>query len=236
MGTDKEWKRLCELYAEKSDEDLLDLWHDHEDLTQVAQEALAQVIKDRGLELKSTEAESGQPESQAGSQDEESLLRDEIGLWSFSDAFQASQAIRHMTEAEIAFRMIDQSKVNWDSLRSRNQVGLLMVVKVADASRAERLLRENMGLFPLPEGEEEPIGSLNLLTDFITVGLYSMEHAQIVAEALGNARISYLWRDGHEELNVAPGWDGVAIEVSRANWERALTLCEQCPVEALSGE
>ena len=148
MGTDKEWKRLCELYAEKSDEDLLDLWHDHEDLTQVAQEALAQVVKDRGLELKSTEAESGPPKSQPGSQDEESLLRDETELWSFSDAFQASQAIRHMTEAEIAFRMIDQSEMNWDGLRSRNRVGLLMVVKMADALRAERLLREKMGLFP----------------------------------------------------------------------------------------
>jgi hypothetical protein len=49
MGLDGQMERLCALYDEKSDDELQAMYADRDDLTEVAQEALAQTMHGRGL-------------------------------------------------------------------------------------------------------------------------------------------------------------------------------------------
>jgi hypothetical protein len=227
MGMDNEGKRLREIYAEQSDEDLLELHQEREDLTQVAQDALAQVMKDRGLAPQTAEIVQDVPISQSALLEDGFLLEDEIALWNFSDAIQTSQAIQHMTEAGIAFRMLDKSETSWNGLKSRNLVGLVMVVKMADASRAANLLHETMGLFPLPEGDGEHRSPLNPVEGLTFLAMFDLNEALIAAQVLGEAGISYLWRDGRDETAELPDEETVAIEVRQSKLEEATALIER---------
>ena len=102
-----------------------------------------------------------------------------------------------MKQSAIDYRMIDRTQRMGDSLRGRVNPVLWMIVKQRDRARAEKLLRDEMQLFPPPEtgnatATDEAQHGMELLS------MFDLASALAAALALGEAGISYLWRDGRD--------------------------------------
>jgi hypothetical protein len=227
MGMDNEAKRLREIYAEQSDEDLLELHQEREDLTQVAQDALAQVMKDRGLaQQTSNDKKSGSPASNPDLRGDV-LSEDETVVYLFHDAFQAREAMRHMEGAEVDHRIVDWHVVDPERPIHPSGLDLALVVHRKMAGKAASVLHEKLGLFPSHEEGGESGGPLNPVEGLTFLAMFDLHEALIAAQALGEAGISYLWRDGRDETNELPDEETVAIEVRQSKLEEATALIER---------
>jgi len=224
MSTDREWKRLCELYAEKSDEDLLDLHENRSELTDAAQQALAQVLKDRRLSPQPLPVE---PNATVNARDislaeeGELLDADEVCVYTFDDAFQVSQALQHLQNAGIEHRVVDWNEFTQKSPPYRSTVRLGIIVYRDQEQTARAILQDAMGLFPAPEGSD-PFAEL---AGLMQVGIFERADALVVAQVLGEAGLSYVWNDDRDDPR-ATGED-VSIEVRGARLEDAQKLVEE---------
>ena len=224
MSTDREWKRLCELYAEKSDEDLLDLHENRSELTDAAQQALAQVLKDRRLSPQPLPVESDAAVNVrdiSPAEEGELLDADEVCVYTFDDAFQVSQALQHLQNAGIEHRVVDWNEFTQKSPLYRSSVRLGIIVYRDQEQTAKAVLQDAMGLFPAPEGSD-PFAEL---AGLMQVGIFERADALAVAQVLGEAGLSYVWNDDRDDPR-ATG-DDVSIEVRGARLEDAQKLVEE---------
>jgi hypothetical protein len=227
MALDRQIEELCAIYAEKSDGELLDLHDQHENLTDAAQQALEQVMRERKLAGAATLLPKVSPGKMPEVRSGTLLDEHEVCVWTFDDAFQAREALRLLTAAEIEHRVVDTSQKSGDAFRGQNfQLQLSVIVDRKDLKQARDVLQNSLGLFPGPEGGDEtsgldPVGELALLS------MFDLQDALIAAQALGEAGISYVWRDGRDETQQLPDADTVAIEVRTSELERATSLVEE---------
>jgi hypothetical protein len=227
MSLDGQLEKLGALYGEKSDGELLDLYEQRDGLTEMAQQALAGVMRERRL---STHAAAGgyEPAQEMGGEEEEDHVEaGEVLAYLFHDAFQAREAIRTLTEAGIEHRMLDWHGVHPEMPVSQTGLDLGLVVARGDAQRTNEVLKEELGLFPDAEGDDAPEDGESMTV----LSMYERADALVVARALGEAKMSYLWRDGSEQGSELPDAETVAIEVNAADVERAAQLVE----DALAG-
>ena len=171
MSLDGQMEKLSAVYAEKSDGELLGLFEQRDGLTEMAQQALTDVMRARGLSARDID----EPEKAIGGEVEERVGAGEVLAYLFHDAFEAREAIRVLTEAGIEHTMMDWHVVHPE-------------------------------MTPYPNG--------------LDLGL-------VVARALGEAKMSYLWRDGSEHGSDLPDAETVAIEVNTGDLERAAQVVEQ---------
>ena len=222
MSLDGQLEKLGALYEEKSDGELLDLYEQRDGLTEMAQQALAAVMRQRGL--------GGQPVF--GTQElepaghyadgDDTVGSGEVLAYLFHDAFQAREAIRVLTEAGIEHRMVDWHMVHPEMTVSQTGLDLGLVVAGADLQRTVEDLKEQLGLFPGPEGEDAPEDGDSMAV----LSMYERGEALVAARALGLAKMSYLWRDGSEHGSDLPDEETVAIEVNSGDVERATQVVE----------
>ena len=222
MSLDGQMEKLGALYEEKSDGELLDLFAQREGLTEMAQQALLGVMRQRKLD---THAAFGvqSPELSGSDAVEEDTLEDgEVLAYLFHDAFQAREAIRTLTEAGIEHRMVDWHVVHPEMTVSQTGLDLGLVVGRADLQSTLAVLKEQLGLFPGPEGDDAPEDGDSMAV----LSMYERGEALVAARALGLAKMSFLWRDGSEHGSDLPDEETVAIEVNSADVERATQVVE----------
>jgi hypothetical protein len=231
MRDDGQMEMLLSRYAGMGDGELLRMAEQSEDLTDAAREALAAVMRERGL---SAVREDAQPQAARQQSDQEEaplqgvrLSGNESALWMFRDAFQASEAIRVLTEAGIWHRVADESRAAGEGMQSQVLLGLVVVVQSTDYEAAVALMREKMGLFPLAEVEGAAQSHLTGMEGTVLVSMFDREEALVVAEALGRAGISYWWRDGRQEVDELPDEETVAIEVRGERLVDAVKVVEE---------
>jgi hypothetical protein len=214
-------EKLSAVYAEKSDGELLDLFDKRDGLTEMAQEALAGVMRERGLGARGAVVEPAGEVESGGDR-----VEDGEGLvYLFHDAFEAREAMRHMNEAGIAHRMLDWHGVEPEREKSYNGVDLGLVVQRVDGRRAVQVLKEEMGLFPGPEvlGGDEGGDEGGL----VVLSMFDRQEALAAARALGEVGMTYLWRDGRDETAGLPDAETIAIEVRAEDLDRAGKLVEE---------
>jgi hypothetical protein len=140
----------------------------------------------------------------------------------FHDAFEAREAIRTMTEAGIAHRMLDWHVVQPEMTVSQTGVDLGLVVARSDARQTMGLLKEKLGLFPGAEEEGAPEHGEGMAV----LSMFERGEALVAARALGEAGMTYLWRDGRDHAGELPDDETVSIEVRVADVERATQMVE----------
>jgi hypothetical protein len=244
MSLDGQLEQLRALYAEKSDGELLDLHDQCEGLTELAQQALAEVMRERGLGARNVPSgptsQAGPSQVGPGATTEDVLVENEMLAYLFHDAFEAREAIRNMTEAGIAHRMLDWHSVDPELPVSYSGVDLGLVVQVEDAQRTLVVLKEKLGLFPAPENEIDDAsgsasgnsfwnsfgGGADAVDALTVLSMFERGEGLVAAQALGEAGITYLWRDGREEASGLPDEETVSIEVRQADLARATKLVE----------
>ncbi|WP_158786987.1 hypothetical protein [Granulicella sp. L46] len=222
MSLDGQMEKLSALYEEKSDGELLDLYEQRDGLTEMAQQALLGVMRQRKLD---THAPFGVQEPELGAEDAveaEALDAGEVLAYLFHDAFQAREAIRTLTEAGIEHRMLDWHVVHPEMKPYPNGLDLGLVVAQTDLQSTLGVLKEQLGLFPGAEGED----ALEDGDSMAVLSMYERGEALVAARALGEAKMSYLWRDGSEHGSDLPDGETVAIEVNSADVERATQVVE----------
>ena len=220
MSLDGQMEKLSAVYAEKSDGELLGLFEQRDGLTEMAQQALADVMRARGVSARDID----EPEKVIGGDEgEERVGAGEVLAYLFHDAFEAREAIRVLTEAGIEHTMMDWHVVHPEMTPYPNGLDLGLVVARADAQQTAEVLKEKLGLFPGPEGGDAPADgdSMDVLS------MYERADALVVARALGEAKMSFLWRDGSEHGSDMPDAETVAIEVNTGDLERAAQVVEQ---------
>lgn len=227
LNLDPEFRRLLDLYADKADEELLELHDRRQDLTELAQQALAQTMQQRGLEP--VEAETPRPpaasagELAIGQGEGQELAEDELALITFRDALEATQAIETLREAEIPHRITDR-KIRYTSGDSRDLLEL--VVSRQDADRAREVLQRTLGLFPPPEGDEE-----HGEDDLLPLGQFTAEQARVVIAALEGAAIPHT---SEAEADAAPD-EPLWIYIPAPRIDEAFDLMERI-ADTLPGE
>jgi hypothetical protein len=241
MSLDGQLEKLSALYGEKSDGELLDLHDKREGLTEMAQQALAGVMRERGLAARGVVAAEASPVGRGGGEEPDSVGEsggdsvgeDEVLIYLFTDAFEAREAIRHMREAGIAHRMLDWHVVEPEREVSQTGVDVGMVVRRGDAQRAVLVLKEKLGLFPGPEN----LAGADASDEYglVVLSMFDRDEGLAAADALGKVGITYLWRDGRDEAAGLPDEDTVAIEVRAEDVDRAAKLVEET-LAALPGD
>ncbi|MGA7155785.1 MAG: hypothetical protein WBY53_02995 [Acidobacteriaceae bacterium] len=224
MSLDGQLGKLSALYDEKSDGELLSLYEQRGGLTEMAQQALAGVMRSRGLSGGAAVESSGGADDGADegvADPEDSVAEGEVLVYLFHDAFEAREAIRVMREAGIEHRMLDWHVVNPEMEVSQTGVDLGLVVGRGDVARVGKVLKEQLGLFPDAEDVAREAGEA-----LAVLSMFERGDALVAARALGEAGMTYLWRDGRDHVGELPDEDTVAIEVKAADVERAARLVE----------
>lgn len=227
MSLDGQLEKLSALYEEKSDGELLDLYEQRDGLTELAQQALAGVMRDRrlGVPVGTASQEAASPST--GEPAEDTLAEDEVPAYLFHDAFEAREAIRTMTEAGIPHRMLDWHVVNPEMKIAQTGVDLGLVVTRPNMQRTVAVLKQKLGLFPEPETLSGHAQETDPLSDALVVlSMFDRREALIAAQALGEVGMTYLWRDGRDHAGELPDEETVAIEVRAADVERATGVVE----------
>jgi hypothetical protein len=210
MALARELTNFLDVYNDRSDAELQALHENRDDLTDLAQQALAQVMKERGLSVtgvpvvQAKEEDSSDPGSPL--QDGEAVL-ESVG----SDAFSIREAIRLLEEAEIPHRVAKTGD-------ARNPLAL--VVKREDEARASALLQDKMKLFPDMDRTKQ-----GAREDIVVLGDFKRADALQVGQALGAAGVSYVWSDGRDNTTLEE--DEVRIEVYPSRAEEAAALAEK---------
>jgi hypothetical protein len=227
MSLDGQMEKLTALYEEKSDGELLDLYDQRDGLTELAQQALAGVMRARKLSGPTVFGLQGKEPPAAYGDGDDTVGSGEVLAYLFHDAFQAREAIRMLTEAGIAHRMLDWHVVQPERPPYPNGLDLGLVVAKSELSATNDVLKDKLGLFPGAEGDEtqEDGASMEVLS------MYEREEALVAARALGVAKLSYLWRDGSEAGSDLPDGETVAIEVNSEDVERATQVVEDALAE-----
>lgn len=225
MSTDKEWQRLYALYADQGDNQLLALYDQRDGLTEIAREVLTQVLRERELTpQEEASSNSGFREDQAG---KDAIQLDEIDsheriLWGFTDGSEAANAHEILSRSDITHRFASNLATSSDGRPSGQ---LVLVVDERDVQRSEAVLREAMGLFPLPEAPEDPDGPLGALENMTMLGIFDneehLDEAVGIAAALAKSGISFVWRDGRDSDEPWPEAGAILIEVRGKNLDRA---------------
>jgi len=218
---DAQVKRLVALYEGLADGQLLQMAEQSEDLTDAARDAVAQVMQERGL----LAAEAEEPVDAWAGEDASALRANERWVWTFSDAFQAGEAIRLLDRAGIEHRVVEKASAADPEQESRTLLGLMVIVEAQDYAATVELLRAEMGLFPLAEGDGGSL--LSAMEGTVLLAMFDRAEALVAAEALGRAGISFWWRDGKKEVDELPDEDTVAIEVDAADAPAAQVLVEK---------
>ncbi|MGA8939471.1 MAG: hypothetical protein WB439_09930 [Acidobacteriaceae bacterium] len=226
MSLDGQLEKLSALYDEKSDGELLGLYERRDGLTEMAQQALTGVMRARRLSLEpdsGSGAGSGSDADgdEAGAEPEDTVEEGEVLVYLFHDAFEAREALRVMREAGIAHRMLDWHVVNPEMQISQTGVDLGLVVGRADVGRTGNVLKEQLGLFPEAEDVAREAGE-----SLAVLSMFERGDALVAARALGEAGMTYLWRDGRDHVGEMPDEETVAIEVRAADVERAGQIVE----------
>lgn len=230
MNMDAEWRRLCGLYRERSDDELLDLWHKRDDFTETAQQAIQAVMKERGIEV---EAPASAPVvERAVTETNETevaaeLNADEVVLRRFSDTMDLNRVIQLLKEEGISYRMHDHTDNESMVLGASRQLDLWLIVERRDEPQAHALLLEALGLEDTRDAESPFLG----LEDFALLGYLERHEAAVVAQALGEAGVSYLWVDPKDDPEHVLGSE-VGISVRGASMERAQQIAEARLAEA----
>ncbi len=219
MDFERESNRLFQVYDEKSNDELLALQGNREDLTEVAQDALARVIRGRGLIAVEAEAEAPGVEAAA---DGGALL------WAFDDMFQANRAIQLLEEVQVRYWLVDLSK---GGTVAQRYPWLQLMVEEQDFGAARKLLQQGMGLFPEAE-VEAPHPDAGLLDDLVGVLIFDaeteMSDGLAAAAALAKAGVTFVWHDGRDWPEGLADAMTVAIEVRQESYERAQAIVEAC--------
>ena len=222
-------RSLRELYRQKSDEELLAMWSGRSNFTDIARQALENILVERHLPIaaitssappqeetpKAANDLGGQPESGGR------LGKDEIVVQRFSDTVDLSRAISRLEDAGIEFRVHDHTDRESVALGNARQMELWLIVKLEDKDRVHPLVRDAMGL-------EDTSGAANPFTtvqDLTLLGYFPREDALVIARALAAAGLSYLWSDPKDDPE-ADAADDVGIEVRGASLERAQEIAE----------
>lgn len=219
MAANRQLDDLCALYAEKSEPELLALYEQREDLTDLAQEALTRVMQQRHIAAPEPPHDVTISPLADDPQTSSFLADDELCIFTFTDAFQLSEALRVLEQQELPCRT-----VNWDDISPRESGGpmrLGLIVKRADAVRARQALQQAMNLFPAAEGAEP----IEALADLAQVGIFHRPDALLVAHALGVAGVSYIWNDSRDDDTM--GEDEVILEVRPHLLDESLTVARQ---------
>jgi hypothetical protein len=222
MSLDSQMEQLCALYEEKSDGELLQLHAGREDLTEVAQQALEQVMRGRRLSPEAADLSRPGIEDEPVEIDAEPLIAEnEVCVCRFRDAIEANEALQWLEEAGIQPRVVNfQPPPESDPRFRRVQIDLGVVVRRKDEKAARALLEERTALSP--EVEDNPLAELHGLQ---LVGIFERPDALLAAQALGEAGISYVWDDGGDDWDTTR--DGVSIQVKGRRVEEAQKLVQE---------
>jgi hypothetical protein len=212
------WQQLGELYREMSDAEILRLAAKPDELTDTAREVLRGEMASRNLQPE-REPESTPPPAKA-------LAKGAVSLMVFNDAIAAGEACDYLEQdgMEIDVRDVATAGSGGGSFYGGPPVALQVMVQSADRLRAQKILREKMGLFPLQEveGNDEPEDDGTTAA----LGYFGRrEDAEEVANALENAQV---WHrivanpDGTVETD-----DCYTVEVKEIDQERALEIVEK---------
>jgi hypothetical protein len=220
-------QRLQESYGAMSDGELLDLAAKPEELTDLANEVLRGEMARRRLELAPDEAAPvGTAFGRAGGGGAEKPIRaGAVSLMTFNDAIGAGEACRHLEDAgiEIDVRDVSETSTVGGSFYGGPPVALQVVVAGADVTRAQKILREKMKLFPLKEVEGEDAPDEAAVVVVASFGL--REDADAVAGVLEEGG---MWHrvtanpDGDVETE-----DAFTVEVREVDQEKALGVVEK---------
>jgi hypothetical protein len=162
-------EELCKVYAEKSDTELLALNDGFGDLTETAQQALTQVMQERGLE-----AAGGESAEVVAERSEGALILDEAG---------------------VDVRAVDWNELDPQESQNMPLMRIGVVVFRDQEREARKVLHDGMGLFPQAE-VDDPFAQLGSL---MMVGFFERADALIAARALGEKGISYVWKDDRDD-------------------------------------
>lgn len=217
-GTDKQMEQLCALYAERNDDELLNMYAHRDDLTDLAQQALAEVMRQRNLAPQDGE-------SQAPSEGDTTGANPDQLVYMFHDAFEAREAMRHLSAAGIGHAMHDWHEVETGMRFHPSGLDLGLTVDPAQRAEAVSILKEKLGLFPDAEtGAAHPGESPD--SGLVLLSMFDLVEGLIAARVLAEAGISFYWRDGRDEPEALPDAETVAIEVRPERLQRASSLVE----------
>jgi hypothetical protein len=180
-----EWQRLYERYHAMTDDELLKLAADIDDLTEIAGDVLRREIKDRRLEVEKSGADV--VDRTSGPKPEVPGL---VELTVLSDAIAAQAVCSLLEEQDVEFEVRDFSlpRYGFKATGYGPPVQLGFFVDAADLQKAKAILREKMGLFPLQEVEvaDAPVddGTTSVLGYFAR-----HEDAEEIEKVLDDARI-----------------------------------------------
>ncbi len=229
-SADQQWRQLQQLYDAMSNSELLNLHRERDGLTAVAQQAVDAAMSTRGLSgADAVPSAQAMPDLNAA-EDDPALVE----LTTFQIAVDAEQALQALDEQGIPVRMEPamrrltedgpKIKTNW----------LTIFVEKTRQQDAVRVLRERMGLFPVPveqlPREEEPVvsGGDAEETPFFIVGEFETDaDIALARKALADANIRFKASKEDAEAGSA----STTIEVRLEDMERALAV-----VEAAFGE
>jgi hypothetical protein len=224
MSLEVQMEKLSALYDEKSDGELLDLYEQRDGLTEMAQQSLSAVMRGRKLATHAVFGvqETGAEPAAGDGVEEDTLENNEVLAYLFHDAFEAREALRVLTEAGVEHRMLDWHVVQPEMTVSQTGLDLGLVVARRDLQNTTDVLKAKLGLVALREqGDGVEDGD-----SMVVLSMYERGEALAAARALGEAKMSYLWRDGSEQGSDLPDGETVAIEVNSEDLERAAQVVE----------
>ena len=149
----EEWRRLKELYLQKSDEELEIVAHDAYELTDVAQQALAAEIARRGLKLEMRKAPEPEPDAQGNFVPDPS----ELNLVSVQQVFDREEAKRvkeALSNNGLPSFLGPENVENVDDFRGSFERGIDVKVREVDSGRALAALRNILPSEPHAENVE----------------------------------------------------------------------------------
>jgi len=225
---EREVERLAGVYAENSDEQLLAMYDRREDLTDVAQEALARVMKERkvvaqtAVDLPQTVTETVSPGEAVADGVEDPLDPDEVCVWTFDDAFNLGEALKRLERVGIEKRVMNWKEVYPERATQGPPLELGLVIWRDDLPRVQSLLQDfvNVTAEQVEEGE-----ALDYVLGFVPLGDFWRADAKAIADALGEGGFSYVWDDEME--NSSRSGKTVSISVRRSREAKARALLEK---------
>jgi hypothetical protein len=230
MDFDHESSRLQQLYEEKNDDELFRMYASRDDLTDVAQDALASVMRARNLDV-APHHDAEAVASQDASTVAIAVEAHEALLWTFGDMFQARRAIDLLEQSQIEYKLIDLSQGNTVSMYGQSAAWLQLVVGERDYGLAKKILHDGMGLFPAAE-VDAPSADAGPLDDLMSVLMLDSETEMVAgvaaAQALARAGVSFVWHDGRDFPEGLADAKTVSIEVRPAAYDMASNIVEAC--------
>ena len=140
----EEWRRLKELYLQKSDEELEIVAHDAYELTDVAQQALAAEIARRGLKLEMRKAPEPEPDVQGDFVPDPSELN-LVSVQQVFDREEMKRAKEALSNNDLPSFLGAENVESVDDFRGSFERGVDIKVREVDSGRAHAILRD---LFP----------------------------------------------------------------------------------------